>query len=197
MNRPRKQASQARSRATQDAILEAAARILEDQGRDFLTTNRVAVKAGVSIGSLYQYFPNKDAILATIMRNKRTELLDLMREALERADGMAPEAAVDAMIRAGMVHQFARPRLALELEYVEPQLGLSEETAALSEEMAGMVLNIARRINPTADVETARDIVAICKGIINAAALAHEPGGDMLYRRCRRAVLGYLREPAD
>jgi AcrR family transcriptional regulator len=55
----RKQPSQARSKATVDAIVEAAARILGDQGWAGFTTNKVAEAAGVSIGSYYQYFPDK------------------------------------------------------------------------------------------------------------------------------------------
>lgn len=63
---PRKLPRQERSRALFEAILDAAARILAQQGRDALNTNLVAEKAGVSIGSLYQYFPNRDAIIAAV-----------------------------------------------------------------------------------------------------------------------------------
>src|SRR5262250_3813203 len=55
--------SQARSAWTVDLILEAAAQVLEARGEDALTTKTVAERAGVSIGTLYQYFPNRDAIL--------------------------------------------------------------------------------------------------------------------------------------
>lgn len=62
-NRPR----QARSRETVDALLEAAAQVFERHGYAAGTTNRIAARAGVSIGSLYQYFPGKDAILLAIV----------------------------------------------------------------------------------------------------------------------------------
>ena len=61
-SKPRKQPSQERSRETVAVILEAAARILESRGIEGYNTNAVAEKAGVSIGSLYQYFPGKDAL---------------------------------------------------------------------------------------------------------------------------------------
>jgi AcrR family transcriptional regulator len=61
--KPRKEAHQDRSKATVEAILRAAARILVKSGYEPMTTNRVAEAAGVSVGSLYQYFPNKQAIL--------------------------------------------------------------------------------------------------------------------------------------
>ena len=57
---------QARARATVDAILVAAAHILRSDGVAGMTTNRVARLAGVSVGSLYQYFPNKQAVLAAL-----------------------------------------------------------------------------------------------------------------------------------
>ena len=60
---PRKQPKQERSQATVEAILTATAHILTEDGYDRLTTNRVAERAGVSIGSLYQYFPHKDALI--------------------------------------------------------------------------------------------------------------------------------------
>ena len=64
---PRKRAVQERSRATVDAILEAAAQVLAKRGYAAGTTNRIAARAGVSIGSLYEYFPNKDSILLALV----------------------------------------------------------------------------------------------------------------------------------
>lgn len=63
---PRKKPQQARSRATVDAILIAATYILERDGWSHFTTNRVAEKAGVNIASLYQYFPNKEALIEAL-----------------------------------------------------------------------------------------------------------------------------------
>ncbi|PZN94376.1 MAG: hypothetical protein DCF31_09740 [Alphaproteobacteria bacterium] len=64
--RPVREARQARSRATVDAILEAAARVLVARGWEGLNTNVVAEVAGVSIGSLYEYFRDKEALLASL-----------------------------------------------------------------------------------------------------------------------------------
>jgi hypothetical protein len=61
--KPRKMPGQARSQETVSIILEASARILESGGLRGFNTNAIAAKAGVSIGSLYQYFPNKDSIV--------------------------------------------------------------------------------------------------------------------------------------
>src|SRR6185503_3042990 len=64
---PRKRPRQARSRETVSAILAATSRVLVKHGFDGLTTNAVAEAAGVSIGSLYQYFPNKEALVAGLI----------------------------------------------------------------------------------------------------------------------------------
>src|ERR1700733_3072385 len=71
----RKTPAQKRSVATVAAILEAAARILETRGLDAYSTNAVAARAGVSIGSLYQYFPSKDAITRALISRGAEELL--------------------------------------------------------------------------------------------------------------------------
>ena len=61
---------QARARDSVEAIFEATARILQSEGRAGLNTNRVAALAGVSVGTLYSYFPNKDAILLAMARRE-------------------------------------------------------------------------------------------------------------------------------
>ena len=85
--RPRKAARQERSQATVDAILEAATRLFAEGGLDAVNTNQIAERAGVSIGSLYQYFPGKQAILGELidrhaertMTALRTKLADFER----------------------------------------------------------------------------------------------------------------------
>jgi AcrR family transcriptional regulator len=66
----RKLPQQARSQATVDAILEATSRILQTNSKQRLTTNAIAESAGISIGTLYQYFPDKNAILITLARQE-------------------------------------------------------------------------------------------------------------------------------
>ena len=73
---PRKTPRQSRSRASYEAVLTAAAQILEREGMAGLNTNAVAGRAGVSIGTLYQYFPGKEAIAAELVRRIKAQLLD-------------------------------------------------------------------------------------------------------------------------
>jgi len=77
---PRKRPVQARSTASVDAILEATTQVLLSVGKERLTTTKVASRAGVSVGTLYQYFPNKSALLqGALIRH-----LDEVTEAIER-----------------------------------------------------------------------------------------------------------------
>jgi AcrR family transcriptional regulator len=73
---PRKRPRQLRSTETVERILAAAARIFDERGYHATTTNHVAAEAGVSIGSLYQYFPNKDALLVALAEQHLVEAAD-------------------------------------------------------------------------------------------------------------------------
>ena len=82
----RKRPKQARSTELVAAILEAAAQVLAKEGAPRFTTARVAEKAGVSVGSLYQYFPNKAAILFRLQSDEWRQTSDLLRGILEDID---------------------------------------------------------------------------------------------------------------
>lgn len=86
--RPRKRPAQRRSRETVRAILDAAAQVLERHGYAAGTTNRIAARAGVSVGSVYEYFPNKDAIVVALaereLERERETLLAVLAEAPPR-----------------------------------------------------------------------------------------------------------------
>lgn len=94
---PRKQPRQVRSRALVEAILDATERVLAQEGSEHATTTHVAEVAGVSVGSLYQYFPSREALLAAVIE-RRVE-----RDEREFAARMAAvgEASLAATIRAG------------------------------------------------------------------------------------------------
>ena len=100
--RPRKKPVQGRSRVTVDAIIEAAARLFVRDGYAGSTTNRIAEVAGVSIGSLYEYFPNKGSILAALLKRQVDTMLALMRERLGPLPGKPLEVVVRTIARTGI-----------------------------------------------------------------------------------------------
>ncbi|WP_373354125.1 TetR/AcrR family transcriptional regulator [Pseudoroseicyclus sp. CXY001] len=183
---PKKIPKQARAIATCAAIVEAAARILEEQGPEALTTNRIAERAGVGIGTLYQYFPDKHAILVSLIRRERGALLSELRGI--EAEG---DAALGEMIAASIRHQFDRPKLASALEHIEQAFPLGPEAAAMAEEIAALSSDLlGRRFAPVerTDLLTA---VLIARTIVNAAGDGLLPQ-DGLAERVERAVRGYL-----
>ena len=94
---PRKKPVQDRSQITVDALVDAATRIFRDKGFAGATTNRVAEIAGVSVGSLYQYFPNKTALLTAVREKVHREFMEQMITACARGCERPFEPAVRGM----------------------------------------------------------------------------------------------------
>jgi AcrR family transcriptional regulator len=97
---PRKSPVQARSTASVDAILEATIQILLKVGKERLTTTRVALRAGVSAGTLYQYFPNKSALLRAVLRRHLSEVTEAVEHTCEAQQGKPLRQMVTALITA-------------------------------------------------------------------------------------------------
>jgi AcrR family transcriptional regulator len=82
---PRKQPQQGRSRELVTAIVEAAARVFDERGYDATTTNHVAEVAGVSVGSVYQYFADKASLLTALHERHAAQVLEILEVARVRA----------------------------------------------------------------------------------------------------------------
>jgi AcrR family transcriptional regulator len=120
---PRKQASQERSRATVDALVEATARLLVREGFDRASTNRIAEEAGVSIGSLYQYYPSKEALVAAVIDRHNHELMQVARGALAEAAALPLEQAVRKLVAVAIEAHRIDPRLHRVLAEQIPRTG--------------------------------------------------------------------------
>ncbi len=114
--KPRKAPRQARSRHTVDAILDAAARVFAQEGYAATTTNRVAEVAGVSIGSLYQYFPNKDALIVALHHRHSAQMRAVMTTVLDASSGASLRDSLAALVRALLAAHLIEPRLHRMLE---------------------------------------------------------------------------------
>jgi AcrR family transcriptional regulator len=95
---PRKSPVQARSAASVDAILEATIQVLLDVGKQRLTTTRVASRAGVSVGTLYQYFPNKSALLKAALKRHMDEVTEAVELVCRQQEGHSLEQMVTALV---------------------------------------------------------------------------------------------------
>jgi AcrR family transcriptional regulator len=98
--KPRKLPVQARSAASVDAILEATIQVLLHAGKERLTTTRVALRAGVSVGTLYQYFPNKSALLQAALKRHLIEVTETMERVCREQRGSTLAHMATALITA-------------------------------------------------------------------------------------------------
>ncbi len=193
--RPRKQPLQPRALETVSYILEAAALILEAQGFDGFNTNAVAERAGVSIGSLYQYFPGKDALMIALMRREKERFGQEASLALQAPSGRA---AMQHLLRAAVAQQLDRPELARLLDMEE----LRPEVQAETHEVSG-VRTLVRTLLDRADLpqqpdkEVAADeLMALIRTLVDAAGMRLEPDHARVQARLAGAVFGYLEAAA-
>ena len=135
----RKSASQERSRLTVNAILEATARILIREGYDRASTNRIAAAAGVSIGSLYQYFPSKEALVAAVSERHSHEVLELMRNALVKVAARPIEVAVREFVSVAIDAHRVNPKLHRVLAEQVPRIGRLENVEAINQDARALV----------------------------------------------------------
>ncbi|MEI1724384.1 TetR/AcrR family transcriptional regulator [Acinetobacter baumannii] len=189
---PRKRPRQARSLATFEAILEAAARILETLGFAGFNTNAVAELAGVSIGSLYQYFPSKDALIVELIRRERAKLSNHIVEVIQQSDAADLKDKLKLIIQAAVKHQLSRPQLARTLEFATELIGKNSEESKLQHELETIISGLFIRSDISHAQTAAQDVIALSKGMINAAGIAGENNLNDLQQRVEKAVFGYL-----
>jgi len=196
---PRKMPKQQRSKETVDVILAATARVLVKEGFDRASTNRIADAAGVSIGSLYQYFPSKEALVAALVERH----IETMSEALEAQMAALAHAPVAEVVRRMVV-------LMLEAHAVEPELHrvLNEQVPRVGRlhrvhevearmQRLGRVYFEARRaeLRPGLDLDTAAFVVVQTIEALTHGAMIHAetaPTREALVEEVTTLVLRYL-----
>ena len=199
--KPRKHASQARSRATVDALIEATARILVKEGFDKASTNRIAEVAGVSVGSLYQYYPGKEALVVAVIERHNRELMQVVRGALAEVAAQPIEKAVRRLVAAAIDAHRVDPRLHRVLAEQIPRTGRLADVEVFSRENFALFrayLEGHRDELRVADLELAAFVcVTSIEALTHNAVLHHaEMLGDRaieaLVDEATRLVVGYL-----
>lgn len=143
--KPRKQPQQDRSRITVEAILEATARILTEKGYSKTNTNQIAELAGVSIGSLYQYFPNKESLMAALIQQHEDEMVELFESKLNHLSDTSLEEAIPQLIRAVIAAHAINPRLHQVLNEEIPCSGKLEQAQKMDGRFADMLMKYLAR----------------------------------------------------
>lgn len=193
---PRTLPKQARSRQTVDAILEATARVLVREGYDRASTNRIAEVAGVSIGSLYQFFPSKQALFAALRQrhfDEITRVLSDMAALRSLPLRSAVRAAIDLLIRLHRVD----PQLHKALEEEVPGDDI-ERNRELERQLHELTLDYLREHQAevrSIDLEVAALIVVQTVEALTHAAVVHFPerlNDDRFAEEITEMIVRYL-----
>jgi len=139
LTNPRKHASQERSRATVVALIEATARILVREGFEKASTNRIAREAGVSIGSLYQYYPSKEALVAAVIDRHNQQRMQVVRDALAEVAALPVEKAVRRLVAIAIEAHRIDPKLHRVLTEQIPRTGRLKNVETFSRETYALV----------------------------------------------------------
>jgi len=203
LTNPRKRASQDRSRVTVDALIEATARILVREGFDRASTNRIAAQAGVSIGSLYQYFPSKEALVAAVIDQHHRELMQVVRSVLAEVAAKPLEQAVRILVTVAIKAHRIDPRLHRVLTEQIPRTGRLEKVEAFSREnytMFRTYLEAHRDELRAVDLGLAAFVcVTTIEALTHSAVLHHSEAlsaesVEALIEEATRLVVRYLRK---
>jgi AcrR family transcriptional regulator len=194
--KPRKKPVQKRSQVTVDAIIEAAARLFVRDGYKATTTNKIAELAGVSIGSLYEYFPNKASILAGMVRLQATTTLDMMRERVKGLEDASLEALVRVFARTGIEAYYKNLDLNRVLLAGAPRVAQWRQIEHASFQMADILREALKpHIRGTVRLEHAAFTVeTVLESMLQRAVLfGHRLPGFPLEDEMAAVLLGYLR----
>ena len=187
----RKVPGQARSQETVSIILEASARILESDGLRGFNTNSIADRAGVSVGSLYQYFSNKDAIVLALVGSFEEALHDAVLRAVQGGRGQELKARLRLLVRALVTVHYRRPRLNRVLEAEEERLGSGADSVAFQTMVVQLFQDHKNEMAVPISAATERVVIAILRAVVDLG-LASGASPRSTEQRAMRAACGYL-----
>jgi AcrR family transcriptional regulator len=177
--RPRKTPVQARSVETRDRILDAAARVFSAHGYAAGTTNRIAAEAELSVGSLYQYFPNKDAVLVELVRRHVASGTQHIEEMVAAARPGSLREWIEVLVDAMVANHRDDPALHQVLFEEAPRPPeLLAEVHALEERAVAVVASVLRTLPEVrvADVDAAaRFVVVTVESLVHRVVATRAP----------------------
>lgn len=199
----RKAPSQARSQATVDAILDGTARVLVASGYDRASTNRIAAAAGVSVGSLYQYCPSKEALVGALIDRHQAEMMGVFLKQVERTQAAPVREAVRAVVTATVDAHHVDPKLHRILGEQVPRVGrLAQQMEQLDTHAAVVVrayLEAHQGELRVRDLDTATFVVvhAVESLVHRAIASPREIGREALVDALVDLVVRYLTDERE
>lgn len=190
---------QARGQRRMDAILDAAERVFAEVGYEAATTNAIAARAGTAIGSLYQYFPNKEAILRALADRFLDQLRGVLDVALDDAAALADaplESLVDRILDPVLAVRAARAGI-LDLYFRAGRPGgeVAQAAHGLIDEIVARLDAIVAAREPWLDPEPRRLRVRIVVEVVRALLPLTAPGGvprPEVIAELKRVVRAYM-----
>ncbi len=198
--RQRKLPRQERSAATVDAIVEATARLLVERGYEGTTTRRVAERAGVSVGSLYQYFPSRDALVTAVIEHHVDEVLDGIGTLLRRLETAAIDRAVGEVVGAVLELHDRDPGLHVILMEQLPRADRAALLAKIDRVLGAHFRAFCRGRPDLARLDVARAMSVLARACMPIIHLHADGEGGPPDRRAEDLVLlvgGYLRAATE
>jgi AcrR family transcriptional regulator len=169
----RRHPKQLRSRLMVGTILEAARQLFAENGFETTTTNQIAERAGVGIGSLYQYFPNKDSLILEVQKTHHDEVLTVIKSAMERTRNLPFREAIRTIVGANLDVHLGTPQLHAAFEEWIPTQTKLVDRQDFHKEMARTVssyLDSRPEIRAGEDVKPAVFVIMhMVKSIMHAA----------------------------
>jgi AcrR family transcriptional regulator len=194
---PRKSPVQARSAATVSAILEAAIQVLLQMGKDRLTTTKVARRAGVSVGTLYQYFPNKTAMLRAALKRHMDKITAAIELVCDEQKGNSLDQMGSALVTAFLEAKMRDAKASVALYSVSSDIEgakIAQETAMKSNTAVVRMLKTARQ-QLTTDPQLVASMLQTVMGGVSRRLLestAPEKQFDILRRELIFLACSYL-----
>jgi AcrR family transcriptional regulator len=155
---PRKTPVQARATVTVEAISEATVQVLLSRGTQRLTTTRVADRAGVSVGTLYQYFPNKQSLLFAVLEDHLERVTKEVEEACEHARHKPLTEMIKEVVEAFVDAKIARADISVALYKIAPDVGGLALVKRVTQRMRKAIV---RMLESATDTKTSPDEFAI------------------------------------
>jgi AcrR family transcriptional regulator len=193
---PRKQPRQARSTAMVELVLEAATRVLSSESLAGFNTNRVAEVAGISVGSLYQYFPNKSSLVAALIEREQIGLATAIEQCVYLNQQKTLSQNLSNLVDIAIKHQFDRAKYSAALDHEEQRLPLESAIGPSHARIASAIWKMLKKhrnvIANTVSKSTAADCLTITKALVEAETRYVKPDLVLLKRRVLRALHGYI-----
>jgi AcrR family transcriptional regulator len=198
---PRKTPCQSRSAVTVATILEAAAHILEREGLEGYNTNAVALRAGVSIGSLYQYFPNKDSLMVALIAQHQNHRADQLAGFVQHLSDLPLEEGLAAIINAAVQGEQHRPMLSACLDHEERRLAVDGVIEQAGLRIDTVVAKYLRTFAPqkslASSMRMARTLRLAVRAIVDDGLNRSSPKAAVVAAEALAVAKGYLSQLID